>query len=212
MAQPLIAVGDIIQTQILGEVNDTSMMTVLTWKVDAYTGALPCNLALAALGLNLSTSALMTDYQALLPTAYTINSIRTQRVSPTRSAAAFTTLSLAGTWSGGVNNQPGTASTFWRYTDTSGRSQRSVTHVPALPQNAVLANALTSGYIAALNVFAIDCLANYNTSLSLAGSFDVTPIVPHRKKPLPWTGDVLVSHGVNTTPRTERRRVSGYGQ
>lgn len=174
--------------------NGTATPTLLTELINATAPGAP------------AATEIGTSYLACLPPQYTLNEMRAQVLTPTRSA--FTSVGFVGTV--GTNVNPATVSAdsaaITRRTLLAGRNQLSVLKIGPAPDGASAAGLITAAYTALLSTLGTRTIAGLAMPVSTA-QYVPTILGPTGLS----TGRDLVGFFIGTESRVMRRRVVGRG-
>lgn len=209
-----VVVGDILQLSFRGTQAGQRIMMVRTYRCSiaapntTYTedmGGVVAKISAGALG------GMRGRYLSLLPTAYTLNEIRAQVISPVR-RVQYSVLQVGqlGT-NGGVGNVTNLAAVITMRTALAGRDQVANAHIGPIPSDISSAGSLDATYRLTMSD-----LKDIFLQVITPDGFDVaswTPCIYHSKAvlPAPRYNDIA-SAIVQTTTRTMRRRTVGRGE
>lgn len=148
-------------------------------------------------------SSFIDQYLFMVPTSYTLNNIRIQKVASQREVFFLIAQNRAGTGSATAvaANQAGVIT--WR-TLLAGRTQRGSVHIPLGASDIANGN-LTGLAISALALFADQYIAPW---ISIPGGWALQAAIMNRTTHAP---SPIASYVVQTTARVQRRRTVGLG-
>jgi len=163
-------------------------------------------LALAEAFATTGTSPTMTNaLRALMPTNYTLETLRVQRVWPERSVITEVAPNQLGLFAGTASVPNDTAAISWR-TAKAGRNQVGVTKIGPLPTDAAVDGLVTNAYTGLLEALANAILTPEDIA-AVGGT--LFPVIWHAPG---GTSDQKTTYVTKLEARTMRRRTVGRGE
>lgn len=203
-------VNDVVEVSFQGTVNGQRCLTTRPYAVTvADPGTTQVqdlqNIA-SQFAANVAGSA-SNLYLACCGANYVLGSIRAQKISPDRSAFALVGVGRAGTFGGQCEAQNLAGTIIYR-TNSAGRNQIALTHMPGVSNTA-----FSGGELDPLYSGALDTLALFFRSGQLfpPTSLELLPVIYHRPLVGAGTFDFITSSTAQDGLRTMRRRTVRVG-
>lgn len=166
---PGLAINDVVQVSFRGTLFGQKMLTILHYSVNVVgTGTVESQLQELANALTIDNAGvnLVTDYLAAIGPSFSLDTIRCQRVDPTRSVYQVSTANLNGTFATDCTTANIAASLLKR-TATPGRRGLGRVQLPGVPAAAYTGGNLTNAYLTTeLSNLCQDLMAGLTTPVS----------------------------------------------
>lgn len=205
-----LQVGDILQISIRGELFNQRMLTVLHYRitVGTFSGTVwgDVNSWAAWFAGQIGAGEMLTSYLAVCGNAYTLESVRAQLVSPTRSAYASQVVNLTGTAANDCR-QSNISASITKRGNGGGRWATGRVQMPAVPSDDCVDGLLSVAYQTNIG----DLLTNLqNPQVNAPISQTAVPVIFNPGRAPNWTE--ILEHVLQTQVRTMHRRTVQLGE